>query len=40
MLEFSEKPFGRASAVASAGGNADADGHHRSVAGPRWQAHA
>jgi hypothetical protein len=38
MLEFSEKPLARSSAVASAGGNPDADRHDRSVAGLRWQA--
>ena len=38
MLEFSEKPLTRASAVPSAGGNPDADGHDRSVVGLRWQA--
>jgi hypothetical protein len=38
MLEFSEKPLARSSAVATAGGNPDADGHDRSVAGLRWQA--
>jgi hypothetical protein len=38
MLEFSEKPLTRASAVPSAGGNPDPDGHDRSVAGLRGQA--
>jgi hypothetical protein len=38
MLEFSEKPLARSSAVASEGGNPDADGHDRSVAGLRGQA--
>ena len=38
MLKFSEKPLARPSAVASAGGNPDTDGHDRSVAGLQWQA--
>jgi hypothetical protein len=38
MLEFSEKPLARSSAVASAGGNPDADRHDRSGAGLRGQA--
>ena len=38
MLEFSEKPLARASAVASVPGYPDADGRDRSVAGMRGQA--
>jgi len=38
MLELGEKPLTPVSAVSSAGGNPDADGHDRSGAGLRWQA--
>jgi hypothetical protein len=38
MLEFSEKPLARATAMASAGGIPGADGRDRSVAGWREQA--